>query len=136
VVVIIFFAIRIKSNLFFCSALISLLKFLQNCESQLAKHRDLFQLASRIINIFNLFITFGDTFLRTPEAYDEVFYETVRCYHVFDNLYAFGRKKKAKKKNLVMEFHFSNCLACRYANNDSEFKESALKLMVNLTNIK
>jgi len=35
-----------------------------------------------------------------------------------------------------MEFHFSNCLACRYANNDSEFKESALKLMVNLTNIK
>ena len=52
-------AIRIKSNLFFCSALISLLKFLQNCESQLAKHRDLFQLASRIINIFNLFITFS-----------------------------------------------------------------------------
>ncbi|CAF1515638.1 unnamed protein product, partial [Rotaria sordida] len=97
------------------NALISLLKFLQNCESQLTKHRDLFQLASKIINIFNLFITFGDTFLRTPEAYDEVFYETVRCYHVFDNLYAF---------------------ACRYANNDNEFKESALKLMVNLTNIK
>ena len=72
-------------------ALISLLKFLQNCESQLTKHRDLFQLASKIINIFNLFITFGDTFLRTPEAYDEVFYETVRCYHVFDSLYAFGR---------------------------------------------
>jgi len=95
--------------------LISLLKFLQNCESQLTKHRDLFQLASKVINIFNLFITCGDTFLRTPEAYDEVFYETVRCYHVFDNLFAF---------------------ACRYANNDNEFKESALKLMVNLTNIK
>ncbi|CAF4028603.1 unnamed protein product, partial [Rotaria magnacalcarata] len=97
------------------NALICLLKFLQNCESQLTKHRDLFQLASRVINIFNLFITFGDTFLRTPEAYDEVFYETVRCYHVFDNLYAF---------------------AFRYANNDNEFKESALKLMVNLTNIR
>jgi len=97
------------------NALISLLKFLQNCESQLTKHRDLFQLASKVINIFNLFITFGDTFLRTPEAYDEVFYETVRCYHVFDNLFAF---------------------ACRYATNENEFKESALKLMVNLTNIK
>ncbi|CAF1114861.1 unnamed protein product [Adineta steineri] len=97
------------------NALITLLKFLQNCESQLTKHRDLFQLASKIINIFNLFITFGDTFLRTPEAYDEVFYETVRCYHIFDNLFAF---------------------ACRYANNDNEYKESALKLMVNLTNIK
>ncbi len=77
-----------KNNL----ALISLLKFLQNCESQLTKHRDLFQLASKVINIFNLFITFGDTFLRTPEAYDEVFYETVRCYHVFDNLFAFGKQ--------------------------------------------
>lgn len=75
----------------FCLALISLLKFLQNCESQLTKHRDLFQLASKVINIFNLFITFGDTFLRTPEAYDEVFYETVRCYHIFDNLFAFGK---------------------------------------------
>lgn len=80
--------------------MISLLKFLQNCESQLAKHRDLFQLASKIINIFNLFITFGDTFLRTPEAYDEVFYETVRCYHVFDSLFAFG------KDNLFSTFVF------------------------------
>lgn len=71
-------------------ALITLLKFIQNCESQLTKHRDLFQLGSRIINIFNLFITFGDTFLKTPEAYDEVFYETVRCHHIFDSLYAFG----------------------------------------------
>jgi Domain of unknown function (DUF1741) len=78
------------------SALISLLKFLQNCESQLAKHRDLFQLASRIINIFNLFITFGDTFLKTPEAYDEVFYETVRCYHVFDSLFAFGNSSSKR----------------------------------------
>jgi len=97
------------------NALITLLKFLQNCESQLTKHRDLFQLASKIINIFNLFITFGDTFLKTPEAYDEVFYETVRCHHIFDNLYAF---------------------ASRYATSENEFKDSALKLMVNLTNIK
>ena len=112
-------------------ALINLLKFLQNCESQLAKHRDLFQLASKVINIFNLFITFGDTFLRTPEAYDEIFYETVRCFHVFDSLYAFGKEKSFISKELKWF-----CLACRYANNDNEFKESALKLMVNLTNIK
>lgn len=113
------------------TALISLLKFLQNCESQLGKHRDLFQLASKVINIFNLFITFGDTFLRTPEAYDEIFYETVRCHHVFDSLYAFGRK-------ILVDFERIDevYLACRYANNDNEFKESALKLMVNLTNIK
>ena len=113
-----------------CLALISLLKFLQNCEFQLTKHRDLFQLASRVINIFNLFITFGDTFLKTPEAYDEVFYETVRCYHIFDNLYAFGTNIC-----LIYHFHIDN-LACRYANNDNEYKDSALKLMVNLTNIK
>jgi len=36
---------------------------------------------------------------------------------------------------LILDFLFEN-LACRYANNDNEFKESALKLMVNLTNIK
>ncbi len=111
--------------------MISLLKFLQNCESQLTKHRDLFQLASKVVNIFNLFITFGDTFLRTPEAYDEVFYETVRCYHIFDNLFAFGKSFRS----YLFDFLFEN-LACRYANNDNEFKESALKLMVNLTNIK
>ncbi len=85
-----------------------------------------------MINIFNLFITFGDTFLRTPEAYDEVFYETVRCYHVFDNLFAFGKSIFF----CIFIFLFREYLACRYANNDNEYKESALKLMVNLTNIK
>jgi hypothetical protein len=126
-----FFVVVIFINWIYNLALISLLKFLQNCESQLTKHRDLFQLASKVINIFNLFITFGDTFLRTPEAYDEVFYETVRCYHVFDNLFAFGKKKK-----IFLLYFNLKYLACRYANNDNEFKESALKLMVNLTNIK
>ena len=91
-------------------ALITLLKFLQNCESQLAKHRDLFQLASKIINIFNLFITFGDTFLRTPEAYDEVFYETVRCYHIFDNLFAFGKFSRSLVDRL---FNISLSLSIR-----------------------
>lgn len=44
----------------------------------------------QVVNIFNLFITFGDTFLPSPSAYDELYYEVVRMHQVFDNLYSMG----------------------------------------------
>lgn len=34
------------------------------------------------MNIFNLFITYGDTFLSTPSSYDELYYEIMRMHQV------------------------------------------------------
>lgn len=47
-------------------------------------------LSFQVVNIFNLFITFGDTFLPTPASYDQLYYELIRMYQVFDNLFYMG----------------------------------------------
>lgn len=71
------------------TALINLLKFMLSHESLLVKkHTNIFYLASKVVNIFNLFITYGDTFLPNPTSYDELYYEIVRMHQVFDNLYS------------------------------------------------
>lgn len=46
------------------------------------------RLCTGVVNIFNLFITYGDTFLATPTCYDQLYYELVRDSHVFASLYA------------------------------------------------
>lgn len=43
------------------------------------------------MNVLNLFITFGDTFLPSPSCYDELYYEIVRMNVVFDNLYSLSK---------------------------------------------
>ena len=45
----------------------------------------------QVVNLFNLFITYGDTFLPTPSSYDELYYELIRMHQVFDNLYSMGK---------------------------------------------
>ena len=45
----------------------------------------------QVINIFNLFITYGDTFLPSPTSYDELYYEIIRVHQIFDNLYSMGK---------------------------------------------
>lgn len=70
------------------TALISVLKFIVSNESQLIAKCNVFVLAMHVINLFNLFITYGDTFLPSPTSYDELYYEIIRVHHVFENLYA------------------------------------------------
>ena len=41
--------------------------------------------------MFNLFITYGDTFLPNPHVYDELYYELIRMHNVFENLYSLGK---------------------------------------------
>lgn len=48
-------------------------------------------LLMQVVNLFNMFITYGDTFLPTSNSYDELYYEIVRMHQVFDNLYCMGR---------------------------------------------
>lgn len=45
----------------------------------------------QIVNIFNLFITYGDMLLPSPSSYDELYYEIIRMHTVFDNIYVFGK---------------------------------------------
>ncbi|XP_063483661.1 armadillo-like helical domain-containing protein 3 isoform X4 [Symphalangus syndactylus] len=72
------------------SALINLLKFLMSNETVLLAKHNIFTLALMIVNLFNMFITYGDTFLPTPSSYDELYYEIIRMHQSFDNLYSMG----------------------------------------------
>uniref|UniRef100_A0A4W4HPQ2 Armadillo-like helical domain-containing protein n=1 Tax=Electrophorus electricus TaxID=8005 RepID=A0A4W4HPQ2_ELEEL len=75
------------------SALINLLKFLLSNETTLLAKHNIFQLALQVVSLFNMFITYGDTFLPTPSSYDELYYEIVRMHQVFDNLYCMGNRR-------------------------------------------
>ncbi|KAI1300174.1 UPF0588 membrane protein C20F10.02c [Halotydeus destructor] len=98
------------------SSLITLLKFLISHESDLLPKTNIFSLTQHVCNIFNLFITFGDTFLPSAEVYDQLYYEIIRMNSVFDNLYL---------------------LALRHSSTDGgKFKESSLKTVSALANIK
>ncbi|XP_059152994.1 armadillo-like helical domain-containing protein 3 [Physella acuta] len=97
------------------TALINLLKFLLANESQLVKKQNIFHLASKVVNIFNLFVTYGDTFLPNPTSYDELYYEIIRMHQIFDNVYS---------------------MALRYAAAESDHKDSATKLTSHLVNIR
>uniref|UniRef100_T1JF46 Armadillo-like helical domain-containing protein n=1 Tax=Strigamia maritima TaxID=126957 RepID=T1JF46_STRMM len=68
-----------------------------------------------VVNIFNLFITYGDMFLPSPASYDELYYELIRMHHIFDNVYS---------------------MALRYTTIDSEWKDTAAKLTNNVVNIR
>ncbi|XP_034943068.1 armadillo-like helical domain-containing protein 3 [Chelonus insularis] len=98
------------------TALFNLLKFLTTHEAHFIKKMNIFPLAIQVVNILNLFITYGDTFLSLPESYDELFYEIIRMRLIFTNL---------------------NAMALRYSTMETyENKEHALKLMNSLVNIR
>nr|CAG4647713.1 EOG090X027A [Moina brachiata]SVE92880.1 EOG090X027A [Moina brachiata] len=96
------------------AALIALLKFLHGSDALIRKF-DVFSLAIQAVNILNLFITFGDTFLPSPQSYDDLYYEIIRMHHVFDNLHA---------------------MALRYSTGENEFRESAIRLSAALINVR
>nr|SVE74990.1 EOG090X027A [Daphnia dolichocephala] len=97
------------------AALIALLKFIHRSDSALIRKFDVFALATQAVNILNLFVTFGDTFLPSPQSYDDLYYEIIRMHDVFDNLHA---------------------MALRYSTGESEFRESAVRLSAALINVR
>uniref|UniRef100_A0A8I6A824 Armadillo-like helical domain containing 3 n=1 Tax=Rattus norvegicus TaxID=10116 RepID=A0A8I6A824_RAT len=97
------------------SALINLLKFLMSNETVLLAKHNIFTLTLMIVNLFNMFITYGDTFLPTPSSYDELYYEIIRMHQSFDNLY---------------------CMVLRLSTNAGQWKEAASKVTHALVNIR
>ncbi|PWA16926.1 hypothetical protein CCH79_00012716 [Gambusia affinis] len=97
------------------AALINLLKFLLSNETTLLAKHNIFHLALLVVNLFNMFITYGDTFLPTSNSYDELYYEIVRMHQVFDNLY---------------------CMVLRVSTNTGQWKEAASKVTHALVNIR
>uniref|UniRef100_A0A8C3QUH2 Armadillo like helical domain containing 3 n=11 Tax=Neoaves TaxID=3078114 RepID=A0A8C3QUH2_9PASS len=97
------------------SALINLLKFLMSNETVLLAKHNIFTLALMVVNLFNMFITYGDTFLPTPSSYDELYYEIIRMHQNFDNLYS---------------------MVLRLSTNAGQWKEPASKVTHALVNIR
>ena len=121
------------------AALIAFLKFLHGSDSALIRKFDLFALATQAVNILNLFVTFGDTFLPSPQSYDDLYYEIIRMHHVFDNLHAMGKHLRCVLV-LASSFHILQIyypyLALRYSTGESEFRESAVRLSAALINVR
>ncbi|XP_069756329.1 armadillo-like helical domain-containing protein 3 isoform X3 [Narcine bancroftii] len=97
------------------SALINLLKFVMSNETVLLGKHNIFALALMVVNLFNVFITYGDTFLPTPSSYDELYYEIIRMHQVFDNLYS---------------------MVLRLSTNSGQWKEPASKVTHALINVR
>jgi len=97
------------------SAWFTVLKFLVSNEVSLLKKFDIFLLALQIVNMVNLFITYGDTFLLTANSYDELYYEIIRCQQTFDGLYS---------------------LTARFTSSTNEYQLNATKLSYALVNVR
>lgn len=80
------------------SAFFTVLKFVISNEASLLKKFDIFQLSLQIVNMVNLFITYGDTFLLTATSYDELYYEIIRCQQTFEGLYSLSKPSIVVKK--------------------------------------
>lgn len=72
-------------------ALVNILKFFIASEEQLLPQVNMFGVADEVVRIFNLFITYGDTFLPNPTTYDELYYELIRVSKVFEDLHSLGK---------------------------------------------
>ncbi|XP_046851269.1 armadillo-like helical domain-containing protein 3 [Xenia sp. Carnegie-2017] len=102
------------------TAMMNFLKFLLMNETTLLPKVNIFQLGSKVVSIFNLFITYGDTFLPSPSCYDELYYEIIRVHQIFDNLYSMALRHSSSAN----------------ANDSKHNKQSANRLAGSLVNIR
>lgn len=67
-------------------------------ELQVKRRSKMLLLANNVVNLFNLFIIFGDTFLYSPTSYDDVYYELLRENAIFVNLSQLAKQAALSKK--------------------------------------
>ena len=82
-------------------SLYSFCKFLNHHHQNLPR-TDLMHVIDQVINIFNIFISVGESFIVDREDYYEILYEIVRNYEIFEELkktgFFFFFRKNAKHK--------------------------------------
>lgn len=93
------------------------------------------------LTIFNLFITYGDTFLPNPKEYDELYYEIIRMHQVFDNVHSMCKwfLKLTEVQPGIKAVNFSwidKILALRHTNENGIWKDSSTKVTRALVNIR
>ena len=59
-------------------SLFTLMRFLLSHENILLSRFDIMSIIERVLVIFDMFITYGDTFLSSPTIYDDLYYEIIR----------------------------------------------------------
>lgn len=84
-------------------------------ELQVKRRSKMLLLANNVVNLFNLFIIFGDTFLYSPDQYDNLYYELLRENAIFVNLSQLAKQAGLSKKK--------------------DEKEAAAKLLNSLENV-
>ncbi|EDQ91406.1 uncharacterized protein MONBRDRAFT_17860 [Monosiga brevicollis MX1] len=74
------------------NALAALLRFIVAHASTLEEQFDVYDLARQVVVIYNLFVTYGDTFLPDPDSYDQLYYELIRERNAFDTLFELAKR--------------------------------------------
>ena len=82
-------------------ALFTLMRFLIGHEHLLVSRMDIMLIVDRILVIFNMFITYGDTFLSSPNIYDELYYEIIREKDAFEKIDELLKKRCQEFANNV-----------------------------------
>lgn len=95
------------------NALMNILKFFVSNEQVLLPSVATLTLSIEIARIFNLFITYGDTFLPSPAAYDDLYYELIRMRKVFDDIYIMALKYSSGPLKEVCERLLTNIVNIR-----------------------
>ncbi|KYQ94419.1 hypothetical protein DLAC_04715 [Tieghemostelium lacteum] len=83
------------------NSLFSLIGLVPTLPNDIQKTQSM-HVAISAVNIFNLFINYGDSFLSSPNDYSDLFYEIIRSGKVFDNLYQY---LEGVDPNLTISLH-------------------------------
>ncbi|KAA0200353.1 Succinate dehydrogenase (Ubiquinone) iron-sulfur protein [Fasciolopsis buskii] len=74
------------------SALLSLLQFVRNLDDSYLPVTASFSLIQKVLELFNLCILQGDSFLQSAGVYDDLYYELIRMHELFQSLHEYGER--------------------------------------------
>jgi len=94
------------------SALLTFLKYVISNENNFISHwkAGVFVILTQVLNLFNMFITYGDTFLPSPNSYDELYYEIVRMSQIFESVHALVMKYSTHPEYKEFTYKLANSL--------------------------
>lgn len=76
----------------FWNCLITLIRFVNTNEERMAQRLHIGPMISSVIQMWNVFISYGDSFLPDAQSYDMLYYEIIRNHDAFDRCEDFMRR--------------------------------------------